>query len=77
MQPDERIDNLGEREIQVLRLLANGCTDDEIAAQLCVTNVTIRTHVSHALSKLGLQNRVQAALYSHRSGLVTLEAEPS
>jgi NarL family two-component system response regulator LiaR len=65
--------DLSEREIEVLRLLAQGKTDQEIAKQLVLTDVTIRTHISRILSKLGLKNRVQAALYSIRSGLVSLE----
>ena len=66
-------DDLSEREIEVLRLLSQGKTDQEIAKQLVLTDVTIRTHISRILSKLGLKNRVQAALYGIRSGLVSLD----
>ena len=66
-------DELSDREIEVLRLLTQGKTDQEIADQLVLTNVTIRTHVSRVLTKLGLKNRVQAALYGIRSGMVTLD----
>ncbi len=66
-------EELSEREIEVLRLLTQGKTDKEIADQLVLTEVTIRTHVSRILSKLGLKNRVQAALYGIRSGMVSLE----
>jgi two-component system, NarL family, response regulator LiaR len=74
MEPDEKINNLSEREIEVLQLLAKGYTDREIADQLCLTTVTVRSHISRVLSKLNLKNRVQATLYGIRSGLVTLEA---
>jgi two-component system, NarL family, response regulator LiaR len=66
-------DELSERETEVLRLLTKGKTDQEIAKQLVLTDVTIRTHISRILSKLGLKNRVQAALYGIRSGLVSLD----
>lgn len=66
-------DELSERELQVLRLLTQGKTDQEIAKELVLTDVTVRTHVSRILAKLGLKNRVQAALYGIRSGLVSLD----
>jgi DNA-binding NarL/FixJ family response regulator len=65
-------DRLSEREIQILRLLTQGKLDGEIARELVLTEVTIRTHISRILSKLGLENRVQAALYGLRSGLVSI-----
>jgi len=66
-------DPLTEREVEVLRLVAKGVENQEIAEQLHVAEVTVRTHVSHILSKLHLANRVQATLYALREGLVTLE----
>ncbi len=66
-------DDLSDREIEVLRLLSKGKTDQEIARELVLTDVTIRTHISRILSKLGLKNRVQAALYGIRTGLVSLD----
>ncbi|NJD58221.1 MAG: DNA-binding response regulator [Anaerolineales bacterium] len=73
-EPNKRsADDLSEREIEVLRLLSQGKTDQEIANQLVLTDVTIRTHISRILSKLGLKNRVQAALYGIRTGLVSLD----
>ena len=65
-------DRLSEREIQILRLMTQGKLDDEIARELVLTEVTIRTHISRILTKLGLENRVQAALYGLRSGLVSI-----
>lgn len=66
-------EDLSERELEVLRLLAQGKTDQEIAKELVLTDVTVRTHISRILAKLGLENRVQAALYAIRSGLVSLD----
>jgi NarL family two-component system response regulator LiaR len=66
-------EQLSEREIEILRLLAEGKSDQEIAQQLVLTDVTIRSHVSRIVSKLGLKNRVQAALYGIRSGLVSVD----
>jgi len=63
---------LSERESQVLRLLTLGKLDQEIAEELVLEEVTIRTHISRILSKLSLENRVQAALYGLRSGLVSI-----
>ena len=66
------VETLTERELEVLRLVAQGRSNTEIAAQLTVTEVTVRTHVSHILKKLNLSNRVQATLYALREGLVEL-----
>jgi len=65
---------LSEREFEVLRLLAIGESNQKIAKQLSLTEVTVRTHISRILAKLGLENRVQAALYALRNGLTTLDA---
>jgi two-component system, NarL family, response regulator LiaR len=65
-------DRLSERETQILRLMTQGKLDQEIAEELVLTEVTIRTHISRILAKLGLENRVQAALYGLRSGLVSI-----
>jgi DNA-binding NarL/FixJ family response regulator len=73
LELSESLNDLTEREFEVLRLVASGYTDQEIASELWLSNVTIRTHVSRILSKLGLKNRVEACLYGLRSGLVTLE----
>jgi len=64
---------LSDRELEVLRLLALGKSNLEIAEQLSMTEVTVRTHISRILVKLGLANRVQAALYALRTGLVELK----
>ncbi len=63
-------DQLSEKELAILRMLSHGMTDQEISHELFVTEVTVRTHVSRIIKKLRLDNRVQAVLYSLRSGLV-------
>ena len=62
---------LTEREIEVLRLLADGKANKEIARQLRIAEKTSKVHVSNILSKLGVQSRTQAALYAARMGLVS------
>ena len=66
-------DPLTEREVEVLGLVAKGMSNQEIADQLILEEVTVRTHVSHILSKLHLANRVQATLYALREGLASLD----
>jgi NarL family two-component system response regulator LiaR len=66
-------DPLTERELEVLGLVARGMSNQEIADKLSVEQVTVRTHVSHILSKLHLANRVQATLYALREGLASLD----
>jgi DNA-binding NarL/FixJ family response regulator len=62
---------LSERETDVLRLLASGLANKEIARTLSIGEQTVKTHVSSILGKLGVQSRTQAALYAQRTGLVT------
>lgn len=68
-------DPLSERELEVLRLVAQGLTNQEIAERLVRSEWTIRTHVRNILSKLHLANRTQAALYALREGLADLDDE--
>lgn len=63
-------DALTERETDVLRLVAQGRSNKEIAAELGIGEKTVKTHVSNILGKLGLQSRTQAALHAARIGLV-------
>jgi len=62
--------DLTERELEVLRLIANGATNREIAEALVVSQGTVKNHVSNILSRLGLRDRIQAALYAYDHGLV-------
>ena len=66
-------DPLTEREVEVLRLVAQGLSNDDIAEQLVVSERTVRTHVSHILDKLHLANRTQMALYAVREGIAKLD----
>lgn len=66
-------DPLTEREVEVLRLVAQGLSNDDIAERLVVSERTIRTHVSHILDKLHLANRTQMALYAVREGIAKLD----
>jgi NarL family two-component system response regulator LiaR len=64
-------ETLTERETEVLRLVAEGKANKEIAHRLQLSEGTIKTHVSIILAKLGLQSRTQAALYAANAGLIT------
>jgi DNA-binding NarL/FixJ family response regulator len=61
---------LSEREIQVLKLIANGKDNAMIAAELHISPKTVKNHISNILMKLQIDNRIQAAVYAVRSGLV-------
>jgi two-component system, NarL family, response regulator LiaR len=68
--PENPVD-LTERETEVLRLLARGQSNKQIARSLHISEKTVKTHVSNILSKLGVQSRTQATLYAIRIGLVS------
>jgi DNA-binding NarL/FixJ family response regulator len=61
---------LSDREIQVLKLIANGKDNAEIARQLFISPKTVKNHISNILMKLQIENRIQAAVYAVRSGIV-------
>ena len=72
-QANPNVDPLTEREVEVLRLVAQGMSNREIADLLVVAEYTVRSHVSSILSKLHLASRTQAALYALRTGLASLD----
>jgi DNA-binding NarL/FixJ family response regulator len=69
--PEKSCEALTGRETDVLRLLAQGQSNKEIAQHLNIGEQTVKTHVSHILDKLGVPSRTQAALYAMRIGLVS------
>ncbi len=73
--PEIKTEALTEREIEVLRLVAQGESNPKIAEHLCVTVNTIKTHLKNILSKLQLENRTQVATYAVQSGLVSTVME--
>jgi len=70
------LDQLTDRELEVLRLVARGMSNAEIAEQLYLGEATIKTHVGRVLTKLGVRDRVQAVVLAYESGLIT-PGEPS
>lgn len=77
-QPPDKpptLEPLTEREVEVLKLVAQGRSNQEIAEALVISEATARTHVSNILHKLHLASRTQAALYALREGLASLDDE--
>lgn len=75
MRPDQinPFTELSDREMEVLRLIADGLANKDIADQLCLSEKTVKGHVSNILSKLHLQDRTQAAIFAWREGIVRRE----
>ena len=71
-----QVARLSSREREVLALIAQGATNDDIAARLYISKPTVKTHVGALLTKLGVRDRTQAAVVAHRAGLVTSGDRP-
>jgi DNA-binding NarL/FixJ family response regulator len=65
----ELVPELNERELQIVRLVADGASNRQIGDQLCLSENTVRTYLTEVLAKLGLENRVQLAMYALQHGL--------
>jgi DNA-binding NarL/FixJ family response regulator len=72
--PPKEVDELTAREQEILRLIASGLSNGEIAQELFISDTTVKTHVTHILQKLNLRDRVQAVVLAYQTGLFERDA---
>lgn len=75
-KPDKNIENLSDREREVISLIGKGSTNREIAEKLVISEHTVKSHLRSILNKLNLRNRQQAAVYAEREGLIVSTTAP-
>ena len=72
--PQKDLEDLTERELEVLRLIARGLSNSEIGQELYISDTTVKTHITHIFQKLDLRDRVQAVVLAYESGLFDTDA---
>ena len=75
--PPKELDDLSAREREVLRLIALGLSNAQIGQELFISETTVKTHVTHILSKLGLRDRVQVVVLAYQTGIIEADGLPA
>jgi DNA-binding NarL/FixJ family response regulator len=74
-EPPKELDELTDREREILRLIAGGLSNAEIGQELYISETTVKTHVTHILQKLNLRDRVQAVVLAYQTGVFEADAQ--